>query len=75
MSGGIAYVLVNGVEKFKKLCNQELVIVESLKDKEEMDFVKKQIEQHFQYTESTIAAEILERWELFKSGFSNSEKI
>ncbi|MBM7713530.1 glutamate synthase (ferredoxin) [Bacillus thermophilus] len=69
MSGGIAYVLVDEVETFQKQCNQELVIIEPLQDREEMNVVKEQINQHYQYTKSTKAAEILEKWDCFVSHF------
>lgn len=69
MSGGIAYVLVREAEKFGELCNQELVLIEPLQNKEEMAFVKRQLDLHFQYTESTTAAEILEGWNYIVSRF------
>ncbi|MCC3358145.1 glutamate synthase large subunit [Bacillus sp. REN16] len=69
MSGGIAYVLVREAGRFNKLCNKELVIIESLQDREEMNFIKGQIKQHYQYTKSTIAAEILKKWDYFASRF------
>ncbi|MEH7381112.1 glutamate synthase large subunit [Bacillus sp. JJ1533] len=69
MSGGIAYVLVREVGTFDKLCNQELVIIESLQDREEMNFIKGQIKQHFLYTKSGIASEILKKWDLFVPRF------
>ncbi|MFD1170554.1 glutamate synthase large subunit [Oceanobacillus caeni] len=69
MSGGIAYVLAYDVEEFNKLCNQELVLIESLEDKEEMDFIKMQINQHYQYTKSTVAKNILKNWCSYESCF------
>lgn len=69
MSGGIAYVLVHEREKFRKQCNQELVIIESLQEREEVAFIKKQIKLHYQYTKSTIAGEILENWDCCASRF------
>ncbi|WP_010284796.1 glutamate synthase large subunit [Bacillus timonensis] len=69
MSGGIAYVLVKEVGIFNKYYNQELVNMESLENKEEIDFVKKQINQHYQYTKSKIAEDILNSWDSFVSRF------
>ncbi|RFB12143.1 glutamate synthase large subunit [Bacillus sp. HNG] len=69
MSGGVAYVLVGEVEKFKQRCNQELVIIESLQDRDDVDFIKGQIKQHHQYTKSAVAAEILNKWDSYVSRF------
>lgn len=65
MSGGMAYILVDELEEFSKKCNQELVTIELLEDREAMDFIKKQIKRHYQYTNSSRALEILENWNDF----------
>ncbi|MFD1851824.1 glutamate synthase large subunit [Oceanobacillus bengalensis] len=69
MSGGIAYVLAPERELFQKKCNQELVFIEAIEDKEEIRFLKKEITKHYQYTQSTVAREILESWDYHLSQF------
>lgn len=69
MSGGIAYIAAEDIGKFRKLCNQEYVLIERMEDEEEIQFVKRQIEKHFQYTSSTVASEILYNWDSYVSRF------
>ncbi|THE13143.1 glutamate synthase large subunit [Bacillus timonensis] len=69
MSGGVAYVLVGEAEEFKQRCNQELVLIESLQNQDEMNFIKGQVKQHSQYTKSTKAVEILKKWDSYASRF------
>ncbi|KAB8138849.1 glutamate synthase large subunit [Gracilibacillus oryzae] len=63
MSGGVAYVKPDEVEKFKSLTNQELVQFESLTDAEEIAEVKALITKHFEYTNSNKAAITLQNWD------------
>ncbi|WP_087972685.1 glutamate synthase large subunit [Oceanobacillus rekensis] len=65
MSGGIAYVLAPVADAFKQHCNQELVFIEALHDEEETCFLKKQITQHYHYTQSSVAQLILENWDSY----------
>jgi glutamate synthase domain-containing protein 3 len=61
MSGGIAYVW-NPRGEFEALCNLEMVDLEALDDSEEMDLVRGLLDRHLEYTGSTVAASLLERW-------------
>lgn len=69
MSGGIAYIPVDNIEKFFIICNTEFVNIESLEDEEEIDFVKSQIEKHYYYTYSTVAKKYLQNWDSYVSRF------
>ncbi|MEK5324966.1 glutamate synthase large subunit [Aeribacillus sp. FSL M8-0254] len=69
MSGGIAYVLADDQEKFKRTVNKELVLFESLEDEEEIRTVYDMIWKHFQYTESPKARHILDHWEEYVGRF------
>ncbi len=62
MSGGIAYVYAEDKQVFKGLCNTEMIGFESLEDTAEEDELKHMIQSHFQYTNSSKAASILENW-------------
>ena len=61
MSGGIAYVW-DPLGEFAPKCNMELVELESLADRDEVDEVKRQIDLHAIYTGSTVAKTILDGW-------------
>jgi glutamate synthase (NADPH/NADH) large chain len=64
MSGGIAYVLPpEDDDSFRKLCNQEMVLLESLDDSREIDEVKKMIENHVSHTNSVVGKYVLHHWE------------
>ncbi len=61
MSGGIAYVWdPNGV--FPQRCNTEMVELEALAEDEDIIELKKAIENHLQFTGSTVAKSILHDW-------------
>ena len=68
MSGGIAYVLdIDG--RFKEtLCNPEMVDLDELSSTDYND-LKLLINQHLEYTESELARDILEQWDLIKLQF------
>ena len=61
MSGGIAYVWDPDVQ-FAAKCNMELVELETLNDRDEIDELKRLIDQHAIYTGSTVAKGILDNW-------------
>ena len=61
MSGGIAYVWDPNVQ-FATKCNMELVELETLVDREEIDELKRLIDLHAIYTGSTVAKNILDNW-------------
>ena len=61
MSGGIAYVWdPNGV--FRQRCNTEMVELEALAEDEDIIELKKAIENHLEFTGSTVANSILHDW-------------
>ncbi|MDQ0216120.1 glutamate synthase domain-containing protein 2/glutamate synthase domain-containing protein 1/glutamate synthase domain-containing protein 3 [Oikeobacillus pervagus] len=62
MSGGIAYVFPPDEMEFRSLCNPEHVDIEQLEDPGEIEFVKKIVDQHWKYTESYVAAQIIQNW-------------
>lgn len=63
MSGGIAYVLPTDEAAFKAQCNMEMIEFAKLEEKQEMDIIHAMITQHFDYTNSSKAYEVLENWE------------
>ncbi|QCR33401.1 glutamate synthase large subunit [Lysinibacillus sp. SGAir0095] len=65
MSGGIAYVLPTDVEKFKESCNTEMIEFERLEDKNEIEALRSMIIKHLELTESTIALDVLAKWDQF----------
>ncbi|MFY0600732.1 MAG: glutamate synthase large subunit [Cyclobacteriaceae bacterium] len=67
MSGGIAYVLDSN-KVFNDRINMEMVSLEEL-DTEDLIYVKTEIEQHAELTESLKAKEILADWDAYKSQF------
>ncbi len=63
MSGGIAYVWDKD-KKFEGRCNRGMVDLVSVQEPRDIQELKGLIEGHFQYTESTVARQILDQWEL-----------
>ena len=68
MSGGVAYVLQDA-ETFDINCNQDMVALESVDDADDVAELKGLLEQHLQYTESTVAKNILANWSDYQSQF------
>lgn len=62
MSGGIAYIW-DKENNFKEKLNQELVDLDPMTEREEVDYVKSMIKKHIEYTNSSRAKSILENWE------------
>jgi glutamate synthase (NADPH/NADH) large chain len=60
MSGGIAYVF-DKEKKFNALCNKELIDFEEL-DLQDIKLLKEMISNHFEYTKSEVAQDILNNW-------------
>jgi glutamate synthase domain-containing protein 3 len=60
MSGGVAYVY-DGSKKFPARCNMEMVALETL-ESEDLQELKKLIENHYNYTNSDVAKSILDNW-------------
>ena len=68
MSGGIAYVYGQKSDLDSKL-NKEMVIIDDMTDHDEQT-LKEQLRDHFRYTGSTTALEILTNWESEKNFFT-----
>ncbi|KAI8146357.1 hypothetical protein BJV82DRAFT_510238 [Fennellomyces sp. T-0311] len=68
MSGGIAYVL-DPEGQFKENVNMEMVELETIYEKEEIELVRSMIEDHYHYTGSQKAAEVLDNFESYLSKF------
>ncbi len=62
MSGGIAYVLDEN-QLFDTLCNLEMVDLEPVVEKEDVNFLRTHIERHVKFTGSDYASEILKSWD------------
>ncbi|KMZ40972.1 MULTISPECIES: glutamate synthase large subunit [Bacillales] len=63
MSGGTAYVLAEDKEKFAAMCNQEMILLETLEDQREIARVKRLLENHVNHTGSRHAQALLDEWE------------
>ncbi len=62
MSGGIAYVWdVDG--SFAERCNPDMVDLDPLVEDADIDELKRLIEKHLAYTESTVASKLLSAWD------------
>ena len=61
MSGGVAYVW-DPSENFSKKCNMESFELESLSSANDMIELKALIENHYSYTGSPVAQNILNNW-------------
>ena len=68
MSGGIAYVFDED-GTFQSKCNSELVHIQPIDNKEELNDVYMMIERHVDYTNSGHAKRILTYWEKYSSQF------
>lgn len=62
MSGGIAYIWDKG-QQFKQKCNMDMVEFEALETEADIAELKELIENHYNYTESTVAKSILDNWD------------
>ncbi len=65
MSGGIAYVLDNEGDFEEHRCNYQLAITEPLEEQDDIDRVYQLIQNHYNYTDSKRAKEILEQWDAY----------
>src|SRR5207244_2978671 len=68
MSGGLAYVF-DPAGRFPGRCNRGLVDLGPLEDRADVDLVVRLIQRHVRYTNSRLAAKILESWEAVQSAF------
>lgn len=62
MSGGLAFVLDRD-NSFPIHCNQSIVDLVPVEEAEDIELLKGLIEEHFQYTQSSVAKEVLDEWE------------
>ena len=62
MSGGIAYIL-DSAGDFRKRCNMGMVELESVSNDEDIAELRQLIENHAEYTGSTVAQQVLENWQ------------
>lgn len=69
MSGGVAYIQPSDVTAFKKACNMEMIRIADQLTKQDEVQLHHLIEQHYLYTESTKAREILNNWVTAKESF------
>ena len=67
MSGGIAYVYDED-GTFEERCNMELILLEKLNE-EDLKEVNKMIENHYKYTDSKKAKNILDNFSTYKDKF------
>jgi glutamate synthase (NADPH/NADH) large chain len=68
MSGGIAYVY-DPADEFLVRCNLAMVELEKVRDKSDVELLRELLEQHRQYTGSTVADAILKDWKPALSRF------
>jgi glutamate synthase domain-containing protein 3 len=68
MSGGVAYVLDERGD-FSKRCNKEMVHLDPLVDRDEIEAVQRLIARHAQYTGSTRAQSMLASWKAWQPLF------
>lgn len=61
MSGGIAYVL-DEMQLFDTLCNLDMVDLENVWQKEDIERLYDLVSKHYQYTGSTLAKRTLDKW-------------
>jgi glutamate synthase (ferredoxin) len=62
MSGGIAYVY-NEDGTFKDLCNPDMVSLESPDKPEDIELLRRMLENHVRFTDSPVAKGILTDWD------------
>jgi glutamate synthase (ferredoxin) len=68
MSGGMAFVLDQD-QDFRQRCNLEMVELEPLDEPEDLELVRDLLIQHAGYTNSPVAARLLNDWEWAASKF------
>lgn len=61
MSGGIAYIH-DPEGRFPLMVNRDMVLLEKLESAEEIEFVKKMLENHIAYTHSEVAKRLMTNW-------------
>ncbi|MDC0937302.1 glutamate synthase-related protein, partial [Pirellulales bacterium] len=69
MSGGIAYVLAPDRDAFRIDCNLGMVELENVVEEDDIAELRELIEMHQNYTDSAVAADLLDRWDEALSKF------
>ncbi len=62
MSGGVAYVLDEAGDFKANRCNPEMVELETVSERKDIAELRKMIEKHYRYTDSSVAKRILDDW-------------
>jgi glutamate synthase domain-containing protein 2/glutamate synthase domain-containing protein 1/glutamate synthase domain-containing protein 3 len=62
MSGGVAFVL-DEEERFERLCNKDMVSLETVESDEDVALLRGMVERHLEWTGSDLAQRILENFE------------
>ncbi|MGL1894673.1 MAG: glutamate synthase large subunit [Spirochaetaceae bacterium] len=62
MSGGVAYIFDEN-QLFDTYCNLEMVDIEAVDSDEDKEFLLNTIKKHIEYTDSTIAKDLLNSWD------------
>ncbi|MFA1643375.1 glutamate synthase large subunit [Chryseomicrobium imtechense] len=75
MSGGTAYLLLDQDKDIQTLSNHEMIQLVRIEEDEEYHEVRKLIMDHFYYTKSTKAGEILANWDALKYQFIKVEPV
>lgn len=68
MSGGIAYVLDEECS-FEGKCTETMLEIENISSKKDEEVVYKFIQNHYKYTDSAKAKDILDNWDVYKGKF------
>ncbi len=68
MSGGVAYVL-NAKNDFDYYCNMEMAELSLVEDLSDVRELKDLISRHQQYTNSELAKQILDNWDIYVEQF------
>ena len=68
MSGGVAFVYDND-GSFEQRCNHQMVGLYEIDDEHEFAKLRAMIERHYEYTDSSLAAGILEEWQEARKRF------
>ncbi len=63
MSGGVAYVLDEVGDFEKHRCNLQMVGLEDVAEADDIDELRRMIENHHRYTGSTVAQRVLDNWD------------
>jgi glutamate synthase domain-containing protein 3 len=63
MSGGIAYVYDDRPTTFPSLCNQDMVSLSPPENDEDVQTIRRLLENHVKYTGSQVAQAILDNWD------------